>query len=98
MIYTDCSGDLQNYELADETLIFCARGSVGAAFEITLTNNGNCNISCSEYNTDGSSDVYYMDCLGNPQIITIGTVTNFCAANGTVVGTGTIIVATPCTL
>ena len=92
LIYTDCDGNPQTYTITSETLIFCAIGSVSVTGGITLTNNGNCNIVCREFSADGSDTVYYIDCSGNPQIITIGTVTNFCAANGTVSGGGVSLI------
>jgi hypothetical protein len=92
LIYTDCDGNPQTYNITSETLIFCAIGSVSVTGGITLTNNGNCNIVCREFSTDGSDTVYYIDCSGNPQIITIGTITNFCAANGTVSGGGVSLI------
>ena len=52
-------------------------------------------ITCTEFSTDGTDTINYIDCLGIPQTI-VNTVTNFCAANGTVTGLGVSIV-TPST-
>jgi hypothetical protein len=48
-------------------------------------------ITCTEFNTDGTDTINYIDCFGNPQTI-VNTVTNFCAQNGTVTGNGVSII------
>jgi hypothetical protein len=94
LIYTDCTGEPRNYDMINETLIFCALGgSVSYTIGITLTDNGSCNIVCRLYAIDGPGNATFMDCTGNPGQASSDE--SFCAANGTVFGSGSIGIINP---
>jgi hypothetical protein len=95
LIYTDCTGEPRNYNMTQETLIFCAQGgSPSYTIGITLTENGSCDILCREYQIDGEGNATFMDCFGNPGQAFSNEF--FCAANGTVSGSGSIGIIGAC--
>jgi len=95
LIYIDCTGEPRNYDMTSETLIFCAQeGSPSYTIGITLTDNGSCDILCREYQIDGEGSATFMDCFGNPGQAFSNEF--FCAANGTVFGSGSIGIIGDC--
>ena len=106
VFYTDCSEQLQELIIENETIVFCAQeGTVSVTPGIGLTNNGPCETECIECTADGTSsagDVSYIDCSGNPVTfpVALGEISApFCGKLGTITSTGPIIsIIGPCSI
>jgi hypothetical protein len=91
-LYTELSSGISTQTITDNEYILEFKVECGEK-PLKIDIFSTClNIVCTEFSTDGSDTVYYTDCFGVPQIITIGTVTNFCASSGTVTGGGISII------
>jgi hypothetical protein len=90
-LYTELSSGISTQTITDNEYILEFRVECGEK-PLKIDIFSTClNIVCTEFSTDGTDTINYIDCLGNPQTI-VNTVTNFCAANGTVTGNGVSII------
>jgi len=92
-LYIELSSGSNTQTISNEEYIFEFRVECGRKpLKIDIFSTCNREIVCTEYSTDGSDTVYYTDCFGDIQIIDIGNVINFCAADGAVTGNGVSII------
>jgi hypothetical protein len=93
-LYTELSTGVNTYTIeGDNERVIEFRVECGTRPQkIDIFSTCNREIVCTEYSTDGSDTVYYTDCFGDIQIIDIGNVINFCAADGAVTGNGVSII------